>query len=207
MRATAAELQRRAGELARAHFLLELSHTRLSEQVGRTTGSLRDAIANLCSLAGGADRVSLSVHGDAVMGIFASHCGVEIGELFLVERGELWASCARLGRAEPLDGADPIVTRAIASKQLVHVPAVPRGEEEDDGTLPPSSPVLAAVPFEDELGDVRAVLCVQAMPFVSFQRRNLETMATLARHISDLAGTPRMEMRDERRKGLDAARA
>lgn len=183
LRSRGADLERRADALARSHFLLELSHERIDEQFERATSNLRDGIAVVRAMAGPDGRLSLTARADAIMELFATYCGIEVGELFEVEGGALGERCGALGHPEPIAKDDALVARALRSKQLVYVPAA-RLPERD--TTAAASPVLAAVPFV-HAGIVSAVLCVQAMPFMSFQRKNLEGMATLAGHFADLA--------------------
>ncbi|MBX3192144.1 MAG: GAF domain-containing protein [Labilithrix sp.] len=175
-------LSRRGVALARSHYLLEVSHARLDEQVARTTHSLRDALAAVREIAGG-EPLSLESHGPAILRIFAAHCGVQVAELYLVEGDALAERCAVVGQPLPMDPDDPLAARAIRTQQIVYVPAAAaRGEDA-------TSPLLAAVPFVDA-GTVRAVLCVQAMPFIAFHRRNLASMLALAGYFADLvAGT------------------
>src|SRR4029079_10121503 len=71
----------------------------------------------------------------------------------------------------------------LSSGQLTYVPTASRPDRDRELT---KSPLLAAVPFVDTGGRGNAVLCVQAMPFISFEKRNLEAMVTLAGHFADV---------------------
>lgn len=176
-------LRSQNNELSRSHFLLELSHDRLVEQVGRSANSLREAIAAVRELAERAGEPSYATLGDAMMEVLGAYCMLEVGELHLVEGSALGKPVAALGRPQRIDPRNPVVVEALRSGRLTYVPAASRsrrGEELAD------SPLLAAVPFVDTAGHVSAVLCVHAMPFISFEKRNLEAMATLAGHFADL---------------------
>ncbi|HVH43838.1 MAG TPA: hypothetical protein VM925_15905, partial [Labilithrix sp.] len=123
--------------------------------------------------------------GGAIVEVFAAYCGLEIGELFVVERGNvLGERCASVGRPEQMRRDDPLVSTAIRSGRLTYVPAATVPDRDRSIVR---SPLLAAIPFVDSEGRVRAVLCVQAMPFLSFERRNLDTMSTLGTSFADLA--------------------
>lgn len=191
-------LRNQNNELSRSHFLLELSHDRLGAQLGRDESSLREAIAAVRELARGAPDTSYSSLGDAMMEVLGAYCMLEVGELYLVERRELGPLVAVLGRPQPLDPESPMVREALRTGRLTYVPAASRSRR--DGELE-KSPLLAAIPFVDTMGHVSAVLCVHAMPFISFEKRNLEAMATLAGHFADLVvhrGEPSAAQRGRR---------
>jgi hypothetical protein len=54
------------------------------------------------------------------------------------------------------------------------------------GTHHESSRLLAVVPFVDTADVLRGVLCIESMPFIAFERRNLEAMVVLAGHVADI---------------------
>lgn len=189
-------LRRQADKLSRSHFLLEVSHDRLDEQVERRTTSLREGMAAVRSLATNGEVLSLAQHGDAMMSVFTTYCGLEVGELCVVERGALGARCAALGRAASTPPDDPLVAQAIRSRRLTYLPAATLPDRTRGAV---DSPLLAAIPFVDAEGGVHAVLCVQAMPFISFEKRNLQAMAALAEHFADLAFGVRTDEAGENR--------
>lgn len=175
-----AELRGEADRLAREHLLLETSHERLRERVERTVGSLRDAVSAVTDLL--SESASLAASGGAIMDVFADHCGVEIGELFGVERGRLGHGYATLGRPTPTRGDDPLVAQALRSGRITYVPVAPP----PGGQRPAHrSPLLAAIPFVDGSGAVRAVLAVHAMPLSSFDDSNLDAMTAIAAAVAD----------------------
>jgi hypothetical protein len=175
-------LREQADRLARSHLLLEASHDRLDEQMQRKTGSLRQAMAALTALGSEKERISLATHAAAVMDVFTVHCGLEIGELFAVDRGILGERYAAIGRTEPMRRDDPLLVQAVRSGRLTYIPAATVPGR--DRSLS-HSPLLAAVPFVDSSGAVHAVLCVQAMPFLSFDKHNLDTMVMVAASVAE----------------------
>ena len=181
-----ATLRSEADRLARAHLLLEASHDRLDEQLQRKTTSLREAMAAVNELP---EIDSLQTHGAAILEVFTTYCGLEIAELFGVEQGTLGPRCATAGRPELIRGDDPLLVHAMRSGRLTHVATTTTPGRD---RRPFDSALLAALPFVDSLGIVRGVLCVQAMPFASFEKRNLDTMVTIAATVADrLAAVPR----------------
>lgn len=177
-------LRKQNNELTRSHFLLELSHDRLGEQVGRNANSLREAIVAVRELAQDAKvPPSYESLGSAMLEVLGAYCMLEVGELYVVERAALGKPVAILGRPIPTEARHPLVAKALSSGQLTYVPTASLPDHDRELT---KSPLLAAVPFVDTTGRVNAVLCVQAMPFISFEKRNLEAMVTLAGHFADL---------------------
>lgn len=176
-------LRRQVNELERSRFLLELSHDRLDAQVGRATNSLREAMTAVRELAAEAPATSYSALGAAMMEVFAAYCMVEVGELYVVDKERLGERVAALGRPAQLDPQDPLLLRALKKGQLTFVPA---SSSIDRDPILQRSVLLAAVPFVDTSGRVTAVLCVQAMPFISFDRNNLQAMASLAGYFADI---------------------
>ncbi|MCL2725947.1 MAG: hypothetical protein FWD69_16100 [Polyangiaceae bacterium] len=173
----------RASVLARSHALLEISHDRLSDQMERSQSSLRDATTALLVSVDPAAHVSFRAQGHAMLEIFATYCGLEMGELFIVTQNTLRGRCAVLGTPPETRSNDPLLACALATGRLTYVPALgnpTRGRSE-------KSALLAAVPFVDALGATKAVLCVHAMPFMAFHKKNLEAMSTLGGNFADLS--------------------
>lgn len=181
-------LRRQSNELARAHFLLEVSHDRLDDKVERSRSTLREAMSALREAMSAATTVSFAVQGNTMLEIFATHCGLEVAELVSVSDGTLGDRCAVLGRPEAMTSDDPLLVHALRTGQLTYIPAATRPDRSRNFA---KSPLLAAIPFVDSSGEIAAVLCVQAMPFISFEKRNLETMATLGGHFADVVRATR----------------
>jgi len=201
-----AAVRRDADRLARSHLLLETSHDRLDEQLQRKAHSLREAMDAVRDLALAQGGSSLAALGGPIMELFAGHCGLEIGELFAVDAGlEVRERCAVLGRPDRMRRDDPLLIQAVRGGRLAYVPAATLPDRGDDRGAS-RSPVLAAIPFVDTSGVTRAVLCVQAMPFLSFDKQNLDTMAmiaaTLADHLTAAEAPP-----GDRRPLVEGARA
>ncbi|AKU93728.1 Extracellular Matrix protein PelD [Labilithrix luteola] len=181
-------LRRQSNELARAHFLLEVSHDRLDDKVERSRSTLREAMSALRDAMSAASTVSFAIQGNTMLEIFATHCGLEVGELLSVNDGALGDRCAVVGRPEAMAADDPLLVHALRTGQLTYIPAATRPDRSRNFAR---TPLLAAIPFVDSSGEIMAVMCVQAMPFISFEKRNLETMATLGGHLADVVRTTR----------------
>lgn len=176
-------LRRQVHELERSRFLLELSHDRLDAQVGKQVNSLREAMAAVRDLTKNEQAPPFASLGEAIVEVYAAYCMLEVGELYAVEDGELGARVATLGRPAPLESGDPLVERALQSGQLTFLPAA---SNPDRDPVLARSKLLAAIPFVNVNGRVDALLAVQSMPFIAFEKGNLEAMAALAGHFADL---------------------
>ncbi len=173
--------RRRLDALSRSHFLLELSHDRIVQQQPPGAPNLRDAIASSRRLI--ADRGgTLADVTPGLLEIFAAYFSVEVCSLYTVEGGHaIGASLGSLGKPRRVDPNDAQIADAIATTSLTFLPAaMARGAQKT------STALLAVVPFIDTSGKVRAVLAVESMPFVAFERRNLEAMVLLGGHIADM---------------------
>jgi len=194
--ATLELVNRRASEFARAHFLLELSHDRLEEQNARTP-NLRDALAQVDKLAPNAGWQALA---DPMMAIFATHAMLEVGTLVRVDaQGQVSDVVATLGRAAPVESGDALLREAVHSRALTYLPHGAPAEP----LVAEQSRLLAAVPVIDSGGKLQAVLCVQAMPFVAFHKKNLEALAILAGHFADVVARPTAPFDPERDRQIE----
>jgi hypothetical protein len=191
--------QRSGEELARAHFLLELSHERLEEQCAAAP-NLRDALREIAAIAQESGD-ALGAIGDRLLSLFATYALVEVATLARVRgREEVGETVATLGSAGPVEPDDPLLVAALRSRTL----AALDGRASVDARV--RSRLVAAVPFVDVDDAVHAVLCVHAMPFVAYGRRNLTALAILAGHCADRMRAPRSpgDPRASRRAAFDA---
>jgi hypothetical protein len=190
------QVKRRSSELARAHFLLELSHGRLEDQ-NASAPNLRDALATVNKIAAGAHGEWEAI-GERMMAIFAAYAMLEVGKVLRIDaRSQPAGVVATLGRTGPVDEDDVLLVEAVRSRELTYIPTGASAKERE---VVSRSRLLAAVPFVDTTGALHAVLCVQAMPFVAFQRKNLETLAILAGHFADVLTRPSQRLDPERER-------
>jgi polysaccharide biosynthesis protein PelD len=187
--------RRRLDALSRAHFLLELSHDRIAQQQAPAAPNLRDAIAAVRKLMGdGGPGKSLAQAAPALLELYAGYFSIEVASLHQVEGGSLVdPPLATIGKPRTIRKTDLLVADAIASRTLTYMPAaMGRGASHH------ASRVLAAVPFVDTGDSLRGVLTVESMPFIAFDKRNLEAMVVLAGHVADLLS---QEVGEERATG------
>ena len=194
---------RRANEFARAHFLLQLSHERLQEQ-SPGVANLRDALDRIAGLAGPGPVVWPTVAAQ-LLALSARFGSVEKATLVqTTPAGGLGPVLGTLGNPAPVSPDDPMVRNAIRLRQIACV----GGTSDTTATVvrpAEGSLLLAVVPALDAAGTLHGVLCVQALPFFAFTRKNLEALALLVGHFADrvVSGGDPIEPRRERERAFD----
>jgi hypothetical protein len=180
-------LKKQLNELGRAHFLLELSHDRLQEQQGKGTPNLRDAMLAVQRVAQVQGHATLQSLGEHIMDVLATYCLLEVATLHAL-RGDsvVVQPVAVLGRPSSLDVSDAQLRHAIRRKQLTYLPTGSSEKERDAAT---KTRLLAVVPLVDAWGTLHAIVCVESMPFIAFERRNLEALAILGGRFADILAT------------------
>ncbi len=172
--------RRRLDTLSRAHFLLELSHERMAQQRGPAAPNLRDAIVAAGRLLRGG--TSLADIAPALLEIYGAYFSVEVASLHDVNNDVMAPDAlAVIGKPRVVKKSDALLKDALAQGLLTYLPAALAR-----GAHPSTTALLAAVPFVDTGGKLRAVLAVESMPFVAFERKNLEAMVVLGGHVADL---------------------
>lgn len=192
-------LQYRLTALTRAHLALELSHDRLRDERPEDV-SLRDALQALREAATSAERGSNTLE-QRMMALLVRYCALEVASLHQASAGGRFTAepIAVVGRAARVDPDDPLLQRALETRLLVHVAELSQ-------TRPAGSTLLAAVPISEASGALRAILCVQSMPFMAFHRKNLQMISALGCHWADLTSATGQRARTGR-EPVDAHRA
>jgi len=201
-RASADHAKRRANEIARAHFLLQLSHERLQEQ-SPGIANLREALERIAGPTGPA-ATTWSAIAHQVLALAARFTSVEVASLVRTDArsGALGTTVGTLGEPSPLRPDDPLVRNAIRTRHIAAV-AGPSGSASAAALrVGGASPLLAAVPIVDSGGVLHGVLCVEGMPFFAFTQRNLEALSILVGHFADrvASGSTLAEPHREREK-------
>ncbi len=182
--------RRQLNELSREHFLLEVSYDKtLDAQAQRLAPNLREAIASVRKLAQQGDVVpSVSTLAKPMLEVMASYCLVETCSIYAVRDGRLEGGPAVcMGGTQGLSNPnDFLVAEALRTKQLTVLTEAGRDGQADVRTR---TSLLAAVPFVDTAGNVHGVLCIEAMPFVAFEKKHLETLFILGGHFADMLAT------------------
>lgn len=179
--------RRQLNELSRAHFLLELSYDKLLDAQGRGVPNLRDAIAQVRKLSSDGRRVSMGTMAEPILEVMASYCMLETASIYPVKRDAIGPKpSALMGGTQGLARLDDmLLLEALRTKQVTTLVAAGR---KDPGAAGKTG-CLAAIPFVDTAGKVHGLLAVEAMPFIAFDRKNLETLFMLGGHFADILST------------------
>lgn len=191
-------MRRQLDQTSRAHFLLELSHDGLEEREGGGAPNLREALAAVQNLAVDL-REDWKRLAPSILDVFAEYCTVESASLCTVSAGGalVQPAVAALGRPRAVPPEDPLLRDALTTRRLTYLPTA------TSTTGAVSSSLLVAVPFLDAEGCVRAVLCIESLPFMAFHQRNLETIATLVEHFADVIWGAARDLEARRRREFE----
>jgi polysaccharide biosynthesis protein PelD len=174
-------LRKQLGEVMRAHFLLELSHDRLEERMGKGTPNLRDALVAVHRSVAMRPGTTLADLSDSIVDIFSTYTMIEVGAVYRVENDRLLPEAvAKIGRPAPLDAGDEQVKEALQTKKLTYI----RGGASVEAVKGRSN-LLAVVPFVDTRQKLHGMLMVESLPLLAFERRNLEALAILGGRFAD----------------------
>lgn len=179
----AGEARVRWERLSREWYLLRASHERLEERLVGGAPSLREVLSQL--EAPGSGEEPPRVMGERLLGLVASHCGVQAAALYALEDGRWGAEPVAVLGACGVRSEDPLVRAALGSRRLAS--ACSFSESGGDSKL------LAAVPLVDGDGCVRGVLAISEMQFISFNDDTLRLLAALGRHVGELLARVRPE--------------
>jgi len=174
-------LRRQLGEVMRAHFLLELSHDRLEERMGKGTPNLRDALVAVHRAIAMRPGTTLADLSDAIVDIFSTYTMIEVGAVYRMDNDRLVPEpVAKIGRPAPLDLGDEQVREALRTKKLTYIRGGASAEAGAGRTK-----LLAVVPFVDTHQRLHGMLMVESIPLLAFERRNLEALAILGGRFAD----------------------
>nr|WP_284509391.1 PelD GGDEF domain-containing protein [Caballeronia sp. GAFFF2] len=167
--------------LTNSHYLLRLSHERLEKDLLSRPTTLRDSITELrrLSVAGDTAKNDSSMRGaDGLLEFIAQACQIEVAALFPVHRGKLGMEpIAQLGDAFTLKLDDELVMHALATQNVAHLKNV-------DSTVPVSE-YLVCAPLVSADGELRALLVIKRMPFLSLNFDNLQLLLVLLGYYAD----------------------
>lgn len=179
------QLSSHAGErfeqLSRAYFMVRLSHDRLEQNLISRPVTLRDAMMDLRMLlavrGGELDKET----GTALISILVQYCSLESASLYPCSKGvpqnKPLASC---GRGAPLH-KDDLLLRSVLEKGTTAYQSVDRIATGERSTY------LVAAPLYTSTGNMRAVLLINDMPFLSLHRETLQILGVLLAYAADHA--------------------
>lgn len=179
--------------LTNSHYLMRLSHERLEKDLLSRPTTLRDSITELRRLSVATD-TALAVPAagkesdpsgsdplDGAGGLLefvAQACQIEVAALYPVHRGKLGTQAiAQIGDAFELAVHDQLVTHALTTLSVAHL--------KNEDTVLPVSQYLVCAPLVSANGELRALLVVKRMPFLSLNFDNLQLLLVLLGYYAD----------------------
>ncbi|MGE8486740.1 MAG: PelD GGDEF domain-containing protein [Paraburkholderia nemoris] len=174
--------------LTNSHYLMRLSHERLEKDLLSRPTTLRDSITELRRLSVATD-TALAVPATAAPGgtltgasglleFVAQACQIEVAALYPVRDGKLGTQAiAQIGDAFELEANDELVTHALATLSVAHL--------KNEDTMVPVSQYLVCAPLVSADGELRALLIVKRMPFLSLNFDNLQLLLVLLGYYAD----------------------
>jgi polysaccharide biosynthesis protein PelD len=169
-------LEDRLRAITRHHYLLRLSHQRLEHELLVKPVTLRDSLDAILPLAqNDAGRLTQT---QALLSLIAQNCEVESATLFAAEDDLLLAEpVAHIGDVAKFAANDPLISRAMFEKRLVHV----RSEQ---ATIFDSQ-YLVAAPIVGSEGSLLGLLVVSNLPFLALNAENLQLMTVMLGYYAD----------------------
>jgi len=178
--------------LTDSHYLLRLSHERLEKDLLSKPTTLRDAILELrrLSIAGDSEQSTLQSRGNSGPALGAAHgllefigraCQLEVAALYPVKDLRIGDTpAAEIGDPFPLKRDDAMVIHAIETMGVAHLKNV--------NAALPASEYLVCAPLLSADGELRALLIVKRMPFLSLNFDNLQMLLVLLSYYADGVG-------------------
>jgi polysaccharide biosynthesis protein PelD len=163
--------------LTNSHYLLRLSHERLEKDLLSRPTTLRDSITELRRLSI-ASEASKKDGTQGLLEFVAQACQIEVAALYPVRDGKASGEAlARIGDAFELETHDELVTHAMQTLSVAHL-------KDTDGVVPVSQ-YLVCAPLVSADGELRALLIVKRMPFLSLNFDNLQLLLVLLGYYAD----------------------
>ncbi len=174
-------LDEKMERLTRRLYLLKLSHDELEYEMVERPSTLRDALAELQGKLNSAakDRERLP-SAQVMMAFLAAHTQIEAGGMYEYVDGPRpkILRVSHVGVSKELHAEDPMVRRAIESRQSVHL-------LEQLTELCFGEQVLVVCPMFDGEGDPLGVVAVHRLPFMAFNSDNLRNLGVLVEAYSE----------------------
>jgi len=181
-------LNDRLSALTNSHYLLRLSHERLEKDLLSRPTTLRDSITELRRLSVSDDtalatpkkhRADEPLRGAAgLLEFVAQACQIEVAALYPVRDGKPGTQViASIGDSFEFDPHDPLVTHALSTLAIAHLKSADHAV--------PASQYLVCAPLVSADGELRAMLVIKRMPFLSLNFDNLQLLLVLLGYYAD----------------------
>lgn len=158
------------------HYLLRISHDRLEKDLLSKPSTLRDAVAYLRNLSASNPKNEPLPNAQVMLEFAALSCQIDVASIFLATQAELSPQpIAWVGEHFRLNLNDSLLRECVEKHALAHLHHIDATE----------SDYLACVPIIASSGNIKGVLVVRNMPFLSLSFDNLQLLLVLLNYYAD----------------------
>lgn len=158
------------------HYLLRISHDRLEKDLLSKPSTLRDAVGYLRSLSASNLKNEPLPNAQVMLEFAALSCQIDVASIFLSTQGNLVPQpIAWVGEHFDLNIHDPLLRECVEKHALAHLHHIDATE----------SDYLACVPIIASSGQLKGVLVVRNMRFLSLSFDNLQLLLVLLNYYAD----------------------
>ena len=171
--------QARLEEFTHSYHVLKISHDALEQEHAGKRNSLRSALLNARAKLSTADPEDV---GELLLNLLSTYIAARGASYHKVTGTQINADPdAILGKAEPLDAADTMLQRAVATLATV---SVKPEDTQSLGSREPGSPVVI-IPVVDAYQRLHGLVAITQIPFFSLTEKNLQLASIIASRFAD----------------------
>lgn len=176
-------ISERLARLTKRHFLLNLSHDRLEQEMLARPGSLRDALVQMRRfIIQHADTNTPLPGVDELLQLLAQYCNIEAASAYLIDDQRmnlrLGPQQATIGEATALHQYDALLALVQEKRTLAHIAS-------DEVSLKRNSEQLIVAPIITSDNLVLGVLAINRIPFFSLNAENLQMIGVILAYYAD----------------------
>lgn len=158
------------------HYLLRISHDRLEKDLLSKPSTLRDAVGYLRKLSASNPKNEPLPNAQIMLEFAALSCQIDVASIFLATHAQLTTQpIAWVGEHFELNVNDALLRECVEKNALAHLHHIDANE----------SDYLACVPIIASSGQLKGVLVVRNMPFLSLSFDNLQLLLVLLNYYAD----------------------
>ncbi len=176
-------LTERLARLTKRHFLLNLSHDRLEQEMLARPGSLRDALVQMRNVVTQPPQPHEALPGiDDLLQLLVQYGNIESANVYLIHDDRLTLTIGRhvtsIGEPAPLHADDELLLLMQEKRALAHIASSEVSLERKSNQL-----VVAPIIASDDT--VIGVLAITRMPFFSLNAENLQMIGVILAYYAD----------------------
>lgn len=163
-------LQQRIQTIAYAYKVTLLAYQRLEQSYIVKPVTVRSSLGELREMQANDNNQLTKEIIERFLNILALHCSLEIAGIFPVKNKQINSKpIAAIGRMKSPNKNDFLIQECITNASISYIKA----KEMDKGNI---SDFLIAAPFINQADEIYALLLIEAMPFLSLNNENIETI-------------------------------